>query len=110
VSDYKVGDHVRKVGGDYTFDGVVVSKFSKTSGKVRYVVENAQGILHIFSEANLVEHVWREKNITFQPKNPQDLRHLFDSSLTCNYCGVAAESRPIGETCPVRAREAKESP
>lgn len=49
----KVGDMVIKEGGDYKFKGTIVAKFKKTSGKVRYVVENLDGILHIFSETNL---------------------------------------------------------
>ena len=47
------GQFVRKVGGDYTFTGTVVAKFKKILGQVRYVVENDQGILHIFSGKNL---------------------------------------------------------
>ena len=53
VQTLNVGDKVRKVGGDYVFDGVIVSSFLKISGKVRYVVEDDRGILHIFSEKNL---------------------------------------------------------
>ena len=47
------GDKVEKVTGDYKFDGVVVSVFEKLNGKVRIVVENQDGLLHIFSENNL---------------------------------------------------------
>lgn len=47
------GDNVRKVGGDYAFEGVVVARFCKVSGKVRFVVEDDRGILHIFSGRNL---------------------------------------------------------
>lgn len=47
------GDNVEKISGDYTFDGVVVSVFKKLNGKVRIVVENQDGLLHIFSENNL---------------------------------------------------------
>lgn len=47
------GDEVVKVGGDYTFRGKVVARFFKLSGKARYVVENQDGILHIFSEKQL---------------------------------------------------------
>ena len=50
---FAVGAVVRKVGGDYTFVGVVVAVFAKRSGQVRYVVEDDRGILHIFSEKNL---------------------------------------------------------
>lgn len=50
---FNVGDLVVKETGDYTFEGWVISVFMKRSGKVRYVVENPQGILHIFSNGNL---------------------------------------------------------
>jgi hypothetical protein len=53
--DLVVGAHVIKTGGDYTFDGIVVARFAKLSGKIRYVVENKEGILHIFGATNLVE-------------------------------------------------------
>jgi hypothetical protein len=47
---YKVGDKVKKVGGDYTFEGVVVAVFEKLSGAVRLVVEDDRGVLHVYSE------------------------------------------------------------
>lgn len=50
------GDKVHKVGGDYTFEGAVVSVFAKLSGRVRYVVEDDRGCLHIYSEKNLEAH------------------------------------------------------
>lgn len=50
---FKVGDEVAKLEGDYTFYGVVVSVFQKRSGATRYVVENDDGILHIFSDKML---------------------------------------------------------
>lgn len=50
---YKTGDLVSKVGGDYRFDGTVVSVFKKLSGVIRLVVEDDRGILHIYSEKNL---------------------------------------------------------
>jgi hypothetical protein len=51
----RVGDCVEKIGGDYTFRGVVVAVFSKRSGAVRVVVENDDGILHIFNPGQLCE-------------------------------------------------------
>lgn len=48
-----IGDSVIKTGGDYTFEGVIVARFEKRSGAIRYVVEDYRGILHIFSENNL---------------------------------------------------------
>lgn len=50
---FKIGDKVIKGGGDYIFEGVVVSAFTKLSGQVRYVVEDDRGILHIYSGGNL---------------------------------------------------------
>lgn len=52
-AQFKVGDKVEKVGGDYTFVGVVVSIFQKLSGAVRLVVEDDRGVLHVYSEKNL---------------------------------------------------------
>ena len=48
-----IGDRVIKDSGDYTFNGIVVSKFNKLNGIERYVVENKEGILHIFSDKQL---------------------------------------------------------
>jgi hypothetical protein len=49
-SVYKLGDHVEKVGGDYTFEGIVVAAFTKLSGVPRYVVEDDRGVLHVYSD------------------------------------------------------------
>ena len=51
--EFLVGDHVIKPTGDYTFEGVVLAAFQKKSGVWRYVVENPEGILHIFSGTQL---------------------------------------------------------
>jgi hypothetical protein len=51
---FTVGDHVTKTSGDYRFDGVVVAAFVKLDGRSwRYVVENRDGVLHIFSGKQL---------------------------------------------------------
>lgn len=50
---FAVGDPVRKVGGDYTLDGHVRGVVVKASGAVRYAVEDARGILMIYSAHNL---------------------------------------------------------
>lgn len=55
--DFKVGDAVSKSGGDYRFDGTVVSVFNKTTGHTRYVVEDDRGVLHIYSKKNLVKRI-----------------------------------------------------
>lgn len=50
---FKAHDLVRKITGDYTFDGVVLSVFHKLSGKVRLCVEDDRGIVHIFAPSQL---------------------------------------------------------
>jgi hypothetical protein len=51
---YKVGDKVKKITGDYAFDGTVVAAFSMLNGAERYVVEHDDcHMLHIFSDKNL---------------------------------------------------------
>ncbi len=52
-SGFHVGDPVSKTGGDYRFDGIIVSVFAKLSGVRRYVAEDDRGILHIYSDRNL---------------------------------------------------------
>ena len=53
MNKFKIGDKVEKISGDYKFEGVVVAIFYKLSGLNRIVVENGDGILHIFSDKNL---------------------------------------------------------
>lgn len=52
-AQFKTGDSVSKVGGDYSFDGTVVAVFTKLSGAIRLVVEDDRGVLHVYSEKNL---------------------------------------------------------
>ncbi|UOF82327.1 hypothetical protein [Caudoviricetes sp.] len=49
-----VGDYVSKTSGDYQFHGVVVAVFQKLD-KIswRVVVENSDGVLHIFNMKQL---------------------------------------------------------
>src|SRR5262245_59243380 len=52
---FDVGDRVRKTGGDYMFVGHVIMRGTKIkSDAIRYVVENADGLLHIFNEQQLI--------------------------------------------------------
>lgn len=53
MNRFNIGDHVVKLGGDYTFDGIVVSVFQKLKGANRVVVENKDGVCHIFNELQL---------------------------------------------------------
>ena len=51
---FKTGDKVKKITGDYSFDGTVVAAFTMRNGAERYVVEHDEcHMLHIFSEQNL---------------------------------------------------------
>jgi len=54
---------VYKHGGDYSFRGQVRAVFAKKSGAIRVVVENEDGILHIFNEMQLRtwEGEWQAK-------------------------------------------------
>ena len=47
---FEIGTKVEKIGGDYTFIGIIVSCFPKLSGQIRYVVEDDRGVLHIYSD------------------------------------------------------------
>lgn len=51
--EFNVGDYVSKTGGDYRFSGKIVAAFHKASGLARYVVENGDGILHIYNGKTL---------------------------------------------------------
>lgn len=46
-------DEVKKVTGDYTFEGTVVAAFQKRSGVWRYAVENTDGVLFILNGSQL---------------------------------------------------------
>jgi hypothetical protein len=50
---FEVGQRVRKLVGDYRYEGFVVAVFRKRSGLVRYVVENDDGLLFIFNAGQL---------------------------------------------------------
>lgn len=52
---FSVGASVKKVGGNYQADGIIVAAFKTTSGDERYVFEfdNPKGMLHIFTPGQL---------------------------------------------------------
>lgn len=52
-TDFIVGDFAIKVGGDYVFMGRVRAVFLKASGAIRVVVENGDGVLHIYNPSQL---------------------------------------------------------
>lgn len=47
---YWIGQPFQKIGGDYRFSGVIVARFRKENGLIRYVGENEDGLLFIFNE------------------------------------------------------------
>jgi len=53
---FNAGERVVKNKGDYRFEGQIMAIFYKRDGqKLRVVVENDDGILHIFNQ-NQLEH------------------------------------------------------
>lgn len=52
---FSEGDRVRKIGGSYQANGIIVGIAVTTTGDVRYVFEFEQfpGMLHIFNESQL---------------------------------------------------------
>jgi len=50
---FDLGAAVIKESGDYTYQGVVVARFRKISGLIRYVVEDKRGLLFIFNDTSL---------------------------------------------------------
>lgn len=64
------GDSVVKTKG-YKFNGVVVGVATKLDGKKRYVVENPDGILHIFREDQLEKVIF--------DREPKKSRYTEDS-------------------------------
>lgn len=60
ISQFRIGDNVVKVTGDYRISGTVRAVFTMTNGAIRLVVEHkAEGggsFLHIYGKANL-EHL-----------------------------------------------------
>jgi hypothetical protein len=55
VPKFSVGDLVRKVGGTYQANGIIVGTAVTTRGELRYVFEFSTfpGMLHIFNEGQL---------------------------------------------------------
>ena len=63
---FREGDYVRKTGGTYEADGIIVGIAVTTRGDVRYVFEFEQfpGMLHIFNEAQLESRNGHEATFT----------------------------------------------
>lgn len=100
MAKFMEGDHVRKVTGDYTFDGVVLAKFYKLSGLLRYVVEDDRGCVHIFNESQLD---WPDNVRKLKEENARLRKVLADvgkgvEELLCDtasqrYCAADDETR-----------------
>jgi len=81
-SQFKAGDKVQKVGGDYIFVGHVVSVFPKVSGAVRMVVEDDRGVLHVYSE-KVLKLVEEKENIMSNVfKDQSNFMRACDQSVT----------------------------
>lgn len=75
---FSVGDPIRKPKG-YAFDGEIRAVFTKKDGTVRVVAENADTMLHIFSEANL------------EPAPESELgckARQYSDSMWCRHCDL----------------------
>lgn len=55
---YPLGTEVMKPKG-YSFRGIVVAAFTTIAGKERYVVDNGEGLLHIFNAEQLERVIYR---------------------------------------------------
>jgi hypothetical protein len=53
LPDYRLRQTVRKTGGDYTYDGIIVGVWQKLSGVWRYTVEDHRGCAMTMSRAQL---------------------------------------------------------
>ena len=61
MNKFQIGDKVYKPNG-YKFDAIIVAVFKTTSGLIRIVAENKDGLLHIFNENNL-EHFCEDNSL-----------------------------------------------
>ena len=76
------GEFVAKYTGDYRYKGWVVGRIKKRNGLQRYVVENEDGMLFIFSEAQLTkahDEITEKRKIDkpghSEPRLRRDKRH-----------------------------------
>jgi len=82
VPQFALGALVEKVGGDYTYEGEVVGVVHKLKGQVRYVVEDARGMLFIFNGAGLKHRAHAQ---------PRD-RETLHNCPTCEGSGIISKS------------------
>lgn len=78
----KIGNAVEKIGGDYTFEGIVVAAFKKLSGVERFVVEDDRGVLHVYSEKILrLKHKENESQLALAFEIPHLTYGIGDITL-----------------------------
>lgn len=96
ITGLKVGDRVIKSGGDYAFEGTVVTAFQKLGGAVRLVVEDERGLLLIHS-ANTVKRLPDPSALISDTIGKQLTRLLMNASPfsgdVCTHCGALAMQR-----------------
>ena len=85
--DFQIGDRVKKVGGDYRFEGTIVSVFKKLTGQTRLVVEDTRGLLFIFNENNL------------EKLSPSTTAAPAVETTTCCSCFDCATTPHVHKTC-----------
>lgn len=64
--EYQIGDMVEHVSHDSTFLGEIRAVFRHTNGAWRYVLQNSDGILHLYSGRTLI----------MRQKKPDDYRYV----------------------------------
>jgi len=80
--EFLEGDLVEKIGGDYDFVGYVVSKFTKRSGQVRYVVEDDRGVLHIYNNKHLQHKIPEPEPTEPMVMGSRISAHILDEMMT----------------------------
>lgn len=110
---FKVGDRVTKVTGDYNISGIVRSVFTMENGAVRVVVEHkAEGggsFLHVYGEANLVKtFTANSPRVPVEIKDSEEVKKLLEEAVNrfekskdakCLWTGVKPGT-PMGMSCP----------
>ena len=65
-TQYEVGDRAKKIDGDYTMRGTIIAVAIKTSGAVRYnLEEDHSGKIHIYNAGNLQPMTWVDEVKSF---------------------------------------------
>jgi hypothetical protein len=69
--EYEVGDYVEHVAIDSTFLGEIRAVFRHKNGAWRYVLQNVDGILHLYSGRTLMMRQRRPADYVYVKTNPK---------------------------------------